>query len=95
MTAAATGGAETHTLTSAEMPSHTHTQDAHAHGPTSGGFALTGYTAQVGSGVSFAAVNDTAASTANATAANQNTGGGGAHNNLQPYIVVYMWQRTA
>lgn len=29
------------------------------------------------------------------TATNQDTGGDGAHNNVQPYITVYMWKRTA
>lgn len=33
-------------------------------------------------------VNDT-------TATNNNTGGGESHNNLQPYIVTYIWRRTA
>lgn len=28
------------------------------------------------------------------TATNQSTGGDGFHNNLQPYIVVFMWRRT-
>lgn len=27
--------------------------------------------------------------------ASESTGGGGAHNNLQPYVVVHMWKRTA
>jgi microcystin-dependent protein len=29
------------------------------------------------------------------TATNQNAGGGGSHNNLQPYITCYVWKRTA
>ena len=32
---------------------------------------------------------------ANTTATNQNTGGEASHNNIQPYIGVYMWKRTA
>lgn len=33
-------------------------------------------------------------STTGTTANNQNTGGGQAHNNLQPYITCYMWKRV-
>lgn len=37
----------------------------------------------------------TTATNNEATATNNATGGGGSHNNLPPYVVVYMWQRTA
>ncbi len=71
-----TGGAKTHTLTIAEMPSHNH-------GATSG------------QDDQFGNHFDATTQTNNGTIYTQNTGGGGSHNNLQPYIVVYMWKRTA
>lgn len=93
-TAEETGGAKTHTLQSSEMPSHTHVQNSHVHAmqrfPTATG-GSTGFTVDTSMSGTVAAANDTAA----ATPTNQNTGGGGAHNNLQPYIVAYMWKRTA
>jgi hypothetical protein len=67
------------------MPSHTHTQNAHDH------FGSWGQTFVAGGGISVVAVlpgqsaNYTIGAT---TATNQNTGGGGAHNNLQPYQVL-------
>lgn len=75
-TAGATGGAETHTLSSAEMPSHSHD------------FASTGVLVAGGATYGVRSTSGTAFNT-------NTTGSGGAHNNLQPYIVVYMWQRSA
>lgn len=79
-----TGGAKTHTLSAAEMPVHTH-------GP---GNAYNTTLSSGGGGTSYNFVS-LSSSMGNQNLVPANEGGGGAHNNLQPYIVVYMWQRTA
>lgn len=76
--AGATGGESNHTLTTAEMPSHTHTTTLAANA-TAGGTA--NYFAGNNSG--------------SASPVTSSTGSDGAHNNLQPYIVVFFWKRTA
>ena len=74
-----TGGAKTHALTEAELAAHTH--DVQMRSKTA--------TQNVDGG----AIN--VPNTTLATYASTSTGSGTAHNNLQPYIVVYMWKRTA
>ena len=95
-TAEETGGAKTVTLTEAQMPVHTHVQTSHTH-------IVTSQTATSGSATSYEhGVLDTSSAETEATevtggtvAVNQNAGSGAAHPNLPPYIVVYMWKRTA
>lgn len=87
-TLGATGGTQTHTMTSAEMPSHTHTQNSHAHDFV----AKWGGSAGVGVNMSAPSYgNDYGLGggyVSGATATNQNTGGGGAHQNTQPTIIL-------
>lgn len=81
-----TGGEKTHTLTIAEMPSHTHdikmrrneawdyTALSDYYGDPAGG---TGFQMEIQMDMYV-----------------PYTGGGQAHNNLQPYITTYRWKRT-
>jgi microcystin-dependent protein len=95
------GGAETHTLTEQQIPSHTHIQNAHGHdgasAPAGGAFGeivlqATGSGSFSAVAVATQIVNNVSGfigfDPANATATNQNTGGGQPHNNMQPFQVV-------
>jgi hypothetical protein len=72
-------GAETHTLSIAELPAHTH--------------ALTGASNIQGSGNPPNHV--TRADSGNYSYNTGSVGSGTAHSNLQPSVTVYMWKRTA
>lgn len=75
-----TGGEKTHKLTINEMPSHTH----------GNGYSDSNWKANSNSSASQQYLIDIYDSKQTTS-----TGGDQAHNNLQPYITVYFWKRTA
>jgi len=85
-----TGGEKTHKLTVAEMPSHHHT-----YANTSGSriydvrYGVNGWgdTGSLGAGFNGGTID--------ASVYGGDTGGDGAHNNLQPYITCYMYKRIS
>jgi len=87
-TAEKTGGEKTHTLTVAELPSHRHEKLYNQNGTTErkAGYGSTGThtgTLNQNTNTTFESLNT------------GYTGGGQAHNNLQPYFTCYIWKRTA
>lgn len=75
------GGEATHTLTKNEMPNHRHS----IWFPNSGGeqSAEIGYPQAGSKNTYYAEASKTS-----------DAGGGAAHNNMPPYLVVYMWERV-
>jgi len=83
-----TGGEYTHQLTTTEMPSHTHTIE-----DSTGQAKSEAYN---GSGArSWELLDIGNSGGTNRALRAKATGGDGYHNNVQPYIAVYMWKRTA
>lgn len=93
-TVGGTGGEETHTLISAEMPTHNHTL---SYTCNSGGSGTSGTYGTVHSGGAQSVIrNNTIPTTGELKYWGIDyKGGDGPHNNLQPYIVVKRWHRTA
>lgn len=80
--AGATGGEATHTLTENEIPEHRHS----IWFPNAGGeqSAAIGYPEAGSKNTWYAEASKTGGA-----------GGGAAHNNMPPYLTVYVWKRTA
>lgn len=95
-----TGGEAKHQLTTGEMPSHGHsgatsTDGAHMHSVStlvSGGNLVGSHS---NNNCDWGTATTSSSGNHSHTVNISSTGGGQSHNNMQPYEVVYRWQRTA
>lgn len=78
------GGAETHTLLESELPSHSHTDTGHTHVEVTAVPTIVTVGLELPVPSAIPGVGVTGVGFASLT----NTGGGGAHNNLQPYLSI-------
>jgi len=99
--AGSTGGEATHRLTVGELAAHNHTASTnttgnHTHAVTAqryhGGDNSVSYYESASDPKNF---NTSSAGNHSHTVTVNNTGSNTAHNNMQPYISVYIWKRTA
>ena len=85
-----TGGSSTVTLSEAQIPAHTHDSNMRMQAPDSV-LVDTNLKITVAQGDLMDHIFDES----NVSTTTASTGGGQSHTNLQPYVVVYMWKRTA
>ena len=93
--AGSTGGEATHTLAESELPVLEGSISMHGEG--AGGSAVADVSGVFSSGtVETGYLHGTIGSGASSVSRIEfNAGGGAAHNNMPPYLAVYMWKRTA
>lgn len=84
-----TGGEATHTLTAQEMPSHTHLMYVNNDGSSSG------WTPAIGTHLVKPDYVTMSTKNYSAKLAQDSAGNGQTHNNMPPYLTVYVWKRTA